>query len=502
MVEADRVQHDFQARGDPSGDRIFALLLPFRRDRVGGEQPQRDGDGHDDRARAAQKDPRALPQADQHVAHRWQLIARHFHHEPAAFAARRRLAQYQRGEHRADDAEQIQAEQHQPLQPDPRHDVARRNERADDDGIDRQPRRTGHQRGDQDRRQPFLGIVDRARRHDAGNGAGEGGEQRDERAARQADRRHHPVHQQRGADHIAGRLQHQDEEEQDDDLGQEHHHRSDAVDDAFDQQVAQEGGGQCPGLFGKPALGRLDPADRRLRPGIDRLEHDEQDGEQHQRPRHRVQDNAIDRAGEGAGHRLFDHRDRRQPPCLALEMRDFGVDRVGHRRPGAGEHVDQRRAQMIEAAFAHRHGFDHRHAQRRCQRGGIDPQAVARRHVDHVERQHHRAPELFELQHEAQMVFDVAGVGDHDQRVGQPFARLASQHDVARHLFVGAGRIEAVGAGQVDQFDRAPVVQHQPSRMPLDRDARIIADLLPRAGQRVEQRGLAGIGIADQCDER
>ena len=57
---------------------------------------------------------------------------------------------------------------------------------------------------------------------------------------------------------------------------------------------------------------------------------------------------------------------------------------------------------------------------------------------------------------------------------------------------------EPVGAGQVGQLDRLAARQHQPPRLALDRDARIVGDLLARAGQRVEQRALAGVGIADQ----
>ncbi len=38
--------------------------------------------------------------------------------------------------------------------------------------------------------------------------------------------------------------------------------------------------------------------------------------------------------------------------------------------------------------------------------------------------------------------------------------------------------------------------------MALDGDAGIVADLLPGAGQRVEQRALAGIGVAGDRDQR
>src|SRR3546814_3485128 len=55
-----------------------------------------------------------------------------------------------------------------------------RNESRNDQCVDRQPRRTGHQRRDQDRGQTILMIADRPGRHDAGNGAGKGRKQRNE----------------------------------------------------------------------------------------------------------------------------------------------------------------------------------------------------------------------------------------------------------------------------------------------------------------------------------
>ena len=121
--------------------------------------------------------------------------------------------------------------------------------------------------------------------------------------------------------------------------------------------------------------------------------------------------------------------------------------------------------------------------------------------VDHVERDDGRQPERDQLEREAEVIVEVRGIDHDDHRIGPPLARLLADQHVARHRFVGAGGVEAVGAGQIDQFDRAAVGERQPPRLPLDRDPGIIADLLPRAGQRVEQRALAGIGVADQRNQ-
>jgi hypothetical protein len=48
-------------------------------------------------------------------------------------------------------------------------------------------------------------------------------------------------------------------------------------------------------------------------------------------------------------------------------------------------------------------------------------------------------PRSQHFQRETQMVFEVGGVGDDDQCIGQALARLFAQHDVARHLLVRAG---------------------------------------------------------------
>ena len=133
---------------------------------------------------------------------------------------------------------------------------------------------------------------------------------------------------------------------------------------------------------------------------------------------------------------------------------------------------------------------------------GVELEPVALGEIDHVQRDDRRQAELDQLERKSEVVVEVRCVEDDDQRVGLALALLPAQQDVARDRFVGARRIEAVGAGEVDHFDRPAVGQRQAAGIPLDRDARIIADLLTRAGQRVEQRALAGIGVAGDGNER
>lgn len=158
--------------------------------------------------------------------------------------------------------------------------------------------------------------------------------------------------------------------------------------------------------------------------------------------------------------------------------------------------------ERIEPATAHCNGGDDRHPQFARQNFRIERQPVPLGQIDHVERDDDRQAQRDELQGEAEVIVEIGGIDDHDQCVGPALARLRSHHDVARDLLVEAAGIEAISAGEVDQLDRAAIVEHQPTRMPLDGDAGIIAHLLPRAGQRVEQGTFAGIGIADERNQR
>ena len=89
------------------------------------------------------------------------------------------------------------------------------------------------------------------------------------------------------------------------------------------------------------------------------------------------------------------------------------------------------------------------------QLGHVELKPVTLGEIDHVERDHHRQAEIDQLQREAEVIVEVGGVDHDQQRVGQALAGLLAEQDVAGDGFVGAGRVEAVGAGQVDQFGRA-----------------------------------------------
>ena len=60
------------------------------------------------------------------------------------------------------------------------------NEGRDDERVHRQPRRARHERRDENRRDAVALVLDGARRHDRGHGAGIGRQQRDKRLSLQA----------------------------------------------------------------------------------------------------------------------------------------------------------------------------------------------------------------------------------------------------------------------------------------------------------------------------
>ena len=119
-----------------------------------------------------------------------------------------------------------------------------RNKRRDQQGVHRQPRRTGHEWRDEDRRDAIAFVLNGARRHDRRYRATVGREQRDEALALQSDARHGAVRDQRGARQVAGVFQDADEQEQEQHLRQEYEHAPNPPPDALNDQRLQQTIGQ------------------------------------------------------------------------------------------------------------------------------------------------------------------------------------------------------------------------------------------------------------------
>ena len=185
---------------------------------------------------------------------------------------------------------------------------------------------------------------------------------------------------------------------------------------------------------------------------------DEQDRGEDQRAGHRVEQNRVEPVRKPPDRGFAD--DRAAWRCRARGAGGSSGSWLGPSpaRILRGAISSSLRLAMIsaEAALADRDGLDHRHAELLLELARVEFQPVALGEVDHVEGDDRRQAEVDQLQREAEVIVEVGGVEHDQQRLGQPLALLLAEQHVARHRLVGAGRIEPVGAGQVDQLDRRP----------------------------------------------
>ena len=153
--------------------------------------------------------------------------------------------------------------------------------------------------------------------------------------------------------------------------------------------------------------------------------------------------------------------------------------------------------QLAETDAAIRLDRHDRHAEVAFESGDVDFQAEIFRDIHHVESDDDGDAEVEELRRQIQVAFEVRRIDDRDDQVRLVLA--VAENDVDGQHLVGAAGREAVGAGQIDDVERAPVMPTD-SLLRLDGDAGIVADALVHAGELVEQRRLAGVRIADEGD--
>ena len=170
--------------------------------------------------------------------------------------------------------------------------------------------------------------------------------------------------------------------------------------------------------------------------------------------------------------------------------------RKASRRTERGRERGQQAGQVLAAARDDRH---HRRADPDRQALQIDLDAGRARLVHHVERDDDVRAGFEDLGDEVEVARERGGVRHDEHGVG-PLAD-AAQHGVDRHLLVARSRAEAVGARQIDQVRRAEAGNLDDSRRARDGDAGVVADLDVRAGERVEERRLAGVWIARDEDD-
>ena len=161
------------------------------------------------------------------------------------------------------------------------------------------------------------------------------------------------------------------------------------------------------------------------------------------------------------------------------------------------ERLTVRRAEEGDQVFARpgRNGH-HRDPKGGRQRGGIRAVAPSACLVHEVERHDHRPLQLQELHRQVQVAFQVRRVDDVDDGV-RLFAGPCAQDIVPGDDFLQRIRRERINAGQVDNQDLTPVQWRGPLLF-FHRNARPVSNILTGARKSVEQRRLAGVGVAGE----
>src|SRR3984893_6827661 len=145
--------------------------------------------------------------------------------------------------------------------------------------------------------------------------------------------------------------------------------------------------------------------------------------------------------------------------------------------------------------------FDHGHAQFAGQPFGIDHNALAARDIAHVERDHHGQTQPLQAQYQTQVLAQIGRIGDADDEVRLSLSGASAEQYIGGDLFVRCQWIEAVGSRQVQYAHAQPGRGEQRALFALDGYAGVVGDLLPAAGENIEQCRLTAVGIANQGDE-
>ena len=120
--------------------------------------------------------------------------------------------------------------------------------------------------------------------------------------------------------------------------------------------------------------------------------------------------------------------------------------------------------------------------------------------VRHIKEHERRQTERKNRGREHELAVEVHAVEYEQDGIRRGHARhVALQHVDRNARVLGVGR-ERVDAGEVDEREvRAAEALHR-AGVVLDRDARVVRNLLPHTGQAIEERGLAAVGRPDEGD--
>ena len=199
-------------------------------------------------------------------------------------------------------------------------------------------------------------------------------------------------------------------------------------------------------------------------------------------------------AVEQAGGQLHSLRQQRIDPFLGHLQQGLiqgSPGRIG--RAGATQQMHLLNQLPDALAPAGTHG-QHGDAERLAQARRIDLDAEAARLIAHVQRHQHRQGEGLQLQQQAQLAGDLAGVEHQQQQIGRGVAQKA-----LHHRLVLTAAAEVVDARQVHQLvgGAAGISRHRAPQQ-LHREPGPVGDFGIAAGEAVVEGGLAGVGHAQQ----
>ncbi len=162
----------------------------------------------------------------------------------------------------------------------------------------------------------------------------------------------------------------------------------------------------------------------------------------------------------------------------------------GFAAPGC---FDCRLGSFHDALALQRRNLGHGAAKLAGQLLDVDAVAGLAHHVHHVHRDHHGDAELGELGGEVKVALKVGAVDYIQYCVGALLDQVITRHDLFQRV-----RGERVDTGKIHDDD--VVMLFQLAFLFLHGDARPVADELVGAGQRIEQRGLAAVGVTGKSN--
>ena len=151
-------------------------------------------------------------------------------------------------------------------------------------------------------------------------------------------------------------------------------------------------------------------------------------------------------------------------------------------------------AQLLHAETGRTDRLYDRSAEETAQLFKIEVQPALLRIVDHIEHQQHRQVKFGQLRGQVKVALGVAGVDDVQDQVDPAVQKL-----LKRDLLLRRGVRQTVNARQVDDLD-LEIVDPAHAALAFDRHAGVVADMLPGAGQLVENRGFSAVRVTRERD--